>query len=492
MSSETTPTELSLAHINAIASIQTVSDEALVQLSIHGLQAPQEHSLGVTIVDGENIVEMDDGQFGLAYALATNRIAFAARKLLESGMSRTELLELRRKLNEQTTTSLSTYLQQMNVSLPDSAESVLTMGNDDYFRLVSQVNQAIQRQIVDLATIAPEEDILLRGSDLAHMFLETQEENKALELRLQDEQVRLEEHTTLIRKARSKAKEAEVSELPVELTEHDRAFLLALEMKAQKTGFPRSKVKLVTVNDIDSNMKDDETGISRPGNAIGVYLDSLDRVTGIHPRQRLQLTDSTQTDPTIGYIGEAMVVRSGMSDSVFFRDAIHFAQRIRMKGLPFYMLTANMHLFGIGAAKGLGVDNYAHVRGMHHNSFLSQEGKPQRLMETALEHIDDSILIFTDDRDRRSCEAVVNGRVSANANVRLEEVYFFGARDQGDGESSPHKFALTLQQAGISYASNRREQRPDGLYGYQGTNNVLTLYERWQQGEFPQLSELIN
>ncbi|MCX7996532.1 MAG: hypothetical protein N2691_02090 [Patescibacteria group bacterium] len=494
--------ELSLAHQRAIDCIQIIPKEKLEQIEADSDSSPPTiQGTGDTLLTAST-AETGAPEFELYYAVATNRIAIQARELLLKGVSRKQLLEMRSELARFQRHSLALYLGETELRLPRSTQDVMEMEVNNYATLVNMVNRAIMLQIRDLATTDSEPDITVRALDLAHMYLEMEEKNLAVERRILQEEVRISVHRDVMWQARTYACNGFMNspgwhnlsdndrESFLKLSEHDRAFLLGLELKAQQAGMARDRIKLVSVHDIDANIKDAEIGPSKPGNAIGTRIDKLDRITDIHPRQRLQLTDSSQVDPDpqIAEVCNAMYVRSGLRDSVIFKDARNFAERCCRAQLPFYLLTANMYLFGKGTAMGLGFD-HADVQGMHHNSYASQ-GKPHRLMEIALEHLDYSIFLFVDDQDRRSCEAIARGSIFEAVHLPLQEVYFFCARVQGEGEQGGHRFAERLAEKNIAFGQNRRESREDGLYGYQGANRLLDLYTAWQEGKFKYLTLL--
>ena len=162
--------------------------------------------------------------------------------------------------------------------------------------------------------------------------------------------------------------------------------------------------------------------------------------------------------------------------TVGFYGAVTAAKLAHETKAEFRVLTSNMAAYGRGVAKNLGHSEEIVVEGLKADSIMAQE-KPLRLMEMILED-PEAVILFSDDRDRRTCEAIEAGSAIEGLEIPLplEDMVMFASRVAGEGETKDFKLAATLKENGIAFAENHK----DGQEGYQGVVKMMQIYQRWR------------
>lgn len=423
----------------------------------------------------------DQADFVAVYTIAANRVAGRAKELLAQPVGLAQLRERRDALRE----SLDTQVIAQNPGKRERESSKAGQLAQAHPQILHEVNEAIKEQIEELATTTDTRKVDLRSYDLAIMMLEHEVRRAELIAGIEGEKEALIRHGEIMKAARIHAKDRDVIErYPQAQNEHDRAFLLALDMKLTQSGYIP---QFITVHDIDGNILETEDGSKKPGNIFGNLLDMLPENRQVPARQRLQLTDSMQIDPIFGPLAAEMLREAGRNTVRMFTDARQAVALAKEIGIDVRLLTANMQLFAEGVAQRLG-DPSISIEGMTHDSFSSQE-KVDRLLELLLQtNVTNAIYLMTDDHDRRLSEALTSGRLidGVSLSASLEDLYFFAAR-QNDDDGRKYRMYEALEARGIAYAGNRKKELGNGqVEGYQGTKHLMELYGQWKEQRLSQ------
>lgn len=434
-------TELSISVEQALAEITYYPDPAELKQSFEQSYPKASSEIFLHFNDGTPVTELD---LVLGYTQAANAISHRAAELISTTPS-TQALKRSRDAK-------ITPVEATQDEMPENDVQI-------HQKNLNRVDNDIVASILNIAAGNDPEGLEIRAHNFAIMLLEVEERKQILKQKMAEQQEELRAHVEILRHARRLAKDGKSEEFA-------QVIINILDAKLHYTGHIP---KLITVHDVDQNLTPHEDSVLKPGNKIGRLINSLDKIAPANFRLRLPLTDFHHADPNYPHrpLAEALLQQAGKNTYPVFADAKTAANLAQQSGAEFRILTSNMKAYGEGVAQQLPNSESIVVEGLEPDSIIAQE-KPIRLTELVLEHLDD-VVVFSDDRDRRTCEAVLAGNI--------EDLILFASRVAGDEETNDYKLAETLKAKDIAFAPNHK----DCQNGYQGMVRSLAIYNRWRE-----------
>lgn len=415
-----------------------------------------------TLSDGQKITETDV-VFG--YVGAANVISNRTAELIIANTSTTAIIKKRDDIASRI------QIKPIDVNL---AEGDIK----DHQAKLQLVNQQIVKSLLDISSGADPDGLDIRACNFAIMLLEVEERKQALHESILANKTTIQVHINAFHQAREQAHQGQTVKdfETVTQQEYEKVWLNFLESKLQHTGHIPT-VRLL--NDVDQNLTPHEDSILKPGNTIGQLINHLDKSFKSNFRLRLPLTDFSCDDPANPHrnLSQQLLKQAGEISHQVFTDAITAANLAHETHSEFIVLTSNLEPYGAGVAQNLKHPQELIVEGLRQDSLMAQE-KPIRLLEEVISHPDD-VILFSDDRDRRTCEAILSGSVIEGLpfSLALEDLIMFASRVAGETETTDFKLAATLKEKDVAFAPNHQE----GNNGYQGVVNLMTLYRQWRE-----------
>lgn len=415
-----------------------------------------------TLSDGQRITETDV-VFG--YVGAANAISNRAAELIIANPSTASIIKKRDDIANRI------QIKPIDVDLAE--------GNiKDHQAKLQLVNQQIVQSMLDISSGANPDGLDIRACNFAIMLLEVEERKQTLRESILANKTTIQAHINAFHQARAQARQGQTVKDFDAITqqEYEKVWLNFLESQLQRTGHIPT-VRLI--NDVDQNLTPHEDSILKPGNAIGQLINHLDKSFKSNFRLRLPLTDFSCDDPANPHrhLSQQLLKQAGKITHPVFADAVNAAELAHKTHSGFTILTSNFEPYGTGVAPNLKHPQELIIEGLRQDSIMAQE-KPIRLVEEILSHPDD-VILFSDDRDRRTCEAILSGSVIEGFPfpLPLEDLIMFASRVAGEKETADYRLAATLKEKDVAFAANHKE----GNNGYQGVVGLMTIYQQWRE-----------